>query len=81
MLPQRIVSFKYRAIQVRMRTQLMKRQEANSLDNITWSELGEQKPTNQKRLLNFLTHVQLPLSKCTHTPKRFFETRAELFPC
>ena len=62
-----------RHIHVRMRTQLMKRQEANSLDNNTWSELGEQKPTSQKRLLNFLTHVQLPLSKCTRTPKSFFK--------
>ena len=62
-------------------TQLMKRQEANSLDNNTWSELGEQKPTSQKGLLNFLTHVQLPLSKCTSTPKSFFIARAELFPC
>ena len=41
MNPQRTVSFKCLAIHVHMRTQRMKRQKANSLENITWSELGK----------------------------------------
>ena len=41
MNPQRTVSFKCLAIHVHMRAQRMKRQKANSLGNMTWSELGK----------------------------------------
>ena len=46
LVPQRTVFFSivvlYTCIHVPMYAQLMKRQKANSLENITWSELGKQ---------------------------------------
>ena len=45
MVPQRIVSFKCRPMQVHpcaFVCMIIKRQKANSLENITWSELGKQ---------------------------------------
>ena len=41
MNPQKTVRFKCLAIHVHMRAQQMKRRKANSLENMTWSELGK----------------------------------------